>query len=157
MKTTGDGAQGCHAECLAPLAAFGESPSDKVLIYKTIFQGCQGCQPSFPGTLRWHPWQPAAGNKLPPLDEMDPAPLRLTVTSTPMPIIGLRCPAGASVAHRTAPAAPATEITVAQIGKPTPPETVVGVSRISKRTPTVVVAPAPAAPITAECAKGGTS
>jgi hypothetical protein len=70
MKTTGDDTQGCHGECLAPLAAFGESLSDKVLIYKTIFQGCQGCQLSLPGTLRWHPWEPAAGNKLPPGSEL---------------------------------------------------------------------------------------
>jgi hypothetical protein len=75
-------------------------------------------------------WEPAAGNKLPPLDDMEPAPCRLAVTSTPMPIIGVRCPAGASVAHRrrTKPApaeivtvAPATAIDdVTQIVKPTP-------------------------------------
>jgi hypothetical protein len=57
MKTTADDAQGCHEGCVAALAAFGESPSDKVLIYKTVFQGCQL---SLPGTLR--SWEPAAGN-----------------------------------------------------------------------------------------------
>jgi hypothetical protein len=52
---------------VAALAACGEWPYVKVLIYIYFFQGCQDCQLSVPGPLRaqlWHSSKAAAGHAL---------------------------------------------------------------------------------------------